>query len=66
MPAFYRRQAALAQPMLPQSEQVWVESLSLTTGNAAYRMTRDHLLRVRLSALSTVIRFPLREGNGSA
>jgi hypothetical protein len=30
MPAFYRRhEAALAQPMLPQSEQVWVESLSI-------------------------------------
>jgi hypothetical protein len=32
IPAFYRRhEAALAQPMLPQSEQVWV-GLPLTTG----------------------------------
>jgi hypothetical protein len=32
MPTFYRsHEAALAQPMLPQSEQVWV-GLSLTTG----------------------------------
>jgi len=31
MPALYRRhEAALTQPMLPQSEQVWV-GLSLTT-----------------------------------
>jgi len=35
MPAFYRRhEAALAQPMLPQSEQVWVGP-SLTTGARA-------------------------------
>jgi hypothetical protein len=32
MPAFCRRhEAALVQPMLPQSKQVWVESRSLTT-----------------------------------
>jgi hypothetical protein len=49
MPAFYRRhEAALAQPLLPQSEPVWVESRSLRTGilRPTQRRRRRHIAEV--------------------